>query len=297
MNKELQDHVWKHCLPKEFKEEVKYEYRRVATKATKDNYDLGFMHAHEGMFGHHNLTSDAEGEDEMLTVSQKRVQGLYTLYQTYKQEERPIIEDGFYDGEMNALKMFFGSKSLPDDSSKLQASCRQVNVDSIHDNVDSLSQNPTENCDNESHISTDCDKPAEPKFKVGDYARYKGDVHKVVATTKDNRCYLNKILGSIDESDLEPYTEPTDFGKEVNFPTKKQSRNLSQEIKNCDKQFGDILKGSFLKERRLNIAAQIARTLIQGVNFLYSWSDDEIKGVAHNSIRIADALIAEVEIE
>lgn len=50
----------------------------------------------------------------------------------------------------------------------------------------------------------------EPKFKVGDYVRYKGGVHKVVATAKDNRCYLNKILGCIDESDLEPYTEPTE---------------------------------------------------------------------------------------
>jgi hypothetical protein len=50
----------------------------------------------------------------------------------------------------------------------------------------------------------------EAKFKVGDYVRYKGDVHKVVATTKDSRCYLNKILGSIDESDLKLYTEPTE---------------------------------------------------------------------------------------
>lgn len=61
MNKELQDLVWS-ILPKEFKEEVKYEYHRVATKASKEEYDLGFMHAHEGMFGLHNLTSDAEGE-------------------------------------------------------------------------------------------------------------------------------------------------------------------------------------------------------------------------------------------
>lgn len=63
MNKELQDLVWS-ILPKEFKEEVKYEYHRVATKASKEEYDLGFMHAHEGMFGLHNLTSDAEGGAE-----------------------------------------------------------------------------------------------------------------------------------------------------------------------------------------------------------------------------------------
>lgn len=39
---------------------------------------------------------------------------------------------------------------------------------------------------------------------------------------------------------------------------KKESRNLSQEIANCDKHFDNILKGSFRNERRLNIAASIA---------------------------------------
>lgn len=66
MDKQLIDRTWK-ILPKEFKEEVKKEYNRFATKATKDAYDLGFMHAHEGMFGIPNLTSDAEGENEMET--------------------------------------------------------------------------------------------------------------------------------------------------------------------------------------------------------------------------------------
>lgn len=64
MDKTLQDLAWS-LLPKEFKEEVKYEYRRVATKASKEEYDLGFMHAHEGMYGLYNLTSDAERGDAL----------------------------------------------------------------------------------------------------------------------------------------------------------------------------------------------------------------------------------------
>lgn len=185
-----------------------------------------------------------------------------------------------------------------------------------------LSQNSPENCDNGNHISTDGTKPAEPKFKVGDKVKdisspHDDGIYKVDDIKKSSNGFVYHIQGligksNVKESDLEPYaeptdhilqpfcqvlesaasTEPTDFGKEVNFPTKKQSRNLSQD---CDKHFDNILKDGFSKERRLNIAAQIARTLIQGVNFLYSWSDEEIKGVAHNSMRIADALIAECQ--
>ena len=303
MDKELIDRALA-CLPREFKEEVKYEYRRVATKATKDSYDLGFMHAHEGMFGHHNLTSDAEGEDEMLTVSQKRVQGLYTLYQTYKQEERPIIEDGFYDGEMNALKMLFGSKSLPDDSSKLQASCRQVNVDSIHDNVDSLSQNPTENCDNKSHISADCNKPAEPKFKVGDMAVVRGFKHPLLKSDgaivtilsyheKDDfySCAIAPNIGIVVAAKyLEPYTEPTNFGREVNFPTKNNLAIYLKKSKNCD--------------NRLQIAAMAMQGILSNENAiqyainnfrLQDGSRNRYQAVAECSLAFADALIAESE--
>lgn len=43
MNKELQDLAWR-SLPKEFKEEVKYEYNCVATKAIKiEQYDNSTM--------------------------------------------------------------------------------------------------------------------------------------------------------------------------------------------------------------------------------------------------------------
>ena len=149
MNKELQDLVWS-ILPKEFKEEVKYEYRRVATKASKEEYDLGFMHAHEGMFGIHNLTSDTEGE-EMLTVSRKKVQEKWQ--RAYEQEakyseaeQNPTAREELYynRGIISVIDTLFGSKCLPDEPSKLQASCGQVNVDSSHGNVDSLEPKPAE---------------------------------------------------------------------------------------------------------------------------------------------------------
>lgn len=65
MNKELIDHVWKHCLPKKFKEEVRKIYYNLLIKSTISQYDSGIMETLVSLFGYHNLTSDAEGE-EML---------------------------------------------------------------------------------------------------------------------------------------------------------------------------------------------------------------------------------------
>lgn len=85
---------------------------------------------------------------------------------------------------------------------------------------------------------------------------------------------------------VEPYTKPTDFGKEVNFPTKKQSRNLSQ---NCDKQFDNILKDGFRNERRLNIAAMA----MQGILSCDLCQNPDT--LAKSALLYADALIAECE--
>lgn len=133
----------------------------------------------------HNLTSDAEGE-EMLTCEKSRVQQQYKRATQLKDDSDPKWE--LVGDQMERVLIgLFGSKCLPDVPSKLQASCRQVNVDSshgnvdnLHDNVDSLPQNPTENCDTEDHISTDCDKAADPKFRVGD---------KVTVTAKSVSLY------------------------------------------------------------------------------------------------------------
>lgn len=270
MNKELQDLVWS-ILPKEFKEEVKRMWSVEVDCATKYKSEL---HKHRTgllyeLFGEHlhwqnNLTSDAEGE-EMLTVSRKKVQRRYHM--AYKCKHSGLLSHDdvqFWKGWQSALDDLFGSKCLPDniDSS-------EPNVDSSHGSVDSLEP-----------------KPAEPKVKVGDYVRYKGDVHRVVATTKDNRCYLNKILGSIDESDLEPYTEP----KET-----KAEEVADKAIKPVAEQFDNILRKSLSKERRLTIAAQmmqglICAPLIPGVD-----PNPPAEYLAQMAFRLADALIAEAE--
>lgn len=118
MNKELQDLVWS-ILPKEFKEEVKYEYRRVATKASKEEYDLGFMHAHEGMFGIHNLPSDTEGE-EMLTVSRKRLQEEFeTAKKIGSSKMSSKMLAGAADMACKTLDNIFGSKCLSDDGDEV----------------------------------------------------------------------------------------------------------------------------------------------------------------------------------
>lgn len=250
MMKELQDIAW-NCLPKEFKEEVKkvariYSGRTSALFGAERHLANKFLDEFIGLFGLHNLTSDAEGE-EMLTVSRKRVQEVYAKNIAASNSDGHNSYDyGYYDGVINILSTLFGSKCLPDEEPK----------------------------------------PAEPKFKVGDYVRYKGGVHKVVATAKDNRCYLNKILGCIDESDLEPYTEP-----EKNIA---ENHNLSQ---SCDKEFINILKNSFSKERRLAIAAQmmqglICAPLVPGVD-----PNPPAEYLAQAAVRLADALIAEAEKE
>lgn len=156
MTKELQDLAWS-CLPKEFKEEVKKEYRK--------GYVCETLTMLITLFGHHNLTSDVE-EEGMLCVKASKVREMYAL------NENILYSDSTHKGAIllkKKLTDLFGSKCLPDN-----IATSAPNVDSSHGNIDSLSQNPPENCNKANHISTDDSKPA----------------------------------------------EPTDFGREVNFPTK-----------------------------------------------------------------------------
>lgn len=70
MTKELQDHVWS-ILPKEFKEEVNEIYlNAVVRHPCGYNYKTDLL---KYLFGIHNLTSDAEGE-ELLTCEKYKVE-------------------------------------------------------------------------------------------------------------------------------------------------------------------------------------------------------------------------------
>lgn len=175
--------------------------------------------------------SDAEGE-EMLTVSRNNVMAYYRDAQEDEEEFHPAVENAcniMYQravGRRQMLKRLFGSKCLPD-------------------NVDSLSQNPPENCNKANHISTDDSKPA----------------------------------------------EPTDFGREVNFPTKNNSTIYLKKSKNCD--------------NRLQIAAMAMQGILSNIDLLKNvleagmetLSGDGLsyQAVAKASLLFADALIAEAE--
>lgn len=262
MDKELIDRTWS-ALPKEFKEEVKYEYRRVATKATKDEYDLGFMHAHEGMFGIHNLTSDVEGE-EMLMVSRKRVQEIYTQNQNEIIRENVSSSDkDCYETVNEVLKTLYGSKCLPDEVG------------------------------NEDNFTTKESKPAEPKYGLGDKVMLNGCGGFVITSfyldpyTQEYKYRLGGFKGHFCESDLETYTGP-----EENIA---ENRNFSQD---CDKHFDAILKDGFQGLRRLNIATQV----LCAITPKYQDDGDGIglsvlneKNMIKCAYRLADALIAEAE--
>lgn len=230
---------------------------------------------------------DAEGE-EMLTVSRKRVQEMYAANERIK-ADFPDKETAHISDHINhVLKHLFGSKCLPD------------NVESLEPNVDSLPQNPTENCDNKSHISADCNKPAEPKFKIGDKVRYRpsGEVYEVEGKTGRQHYALKGWITDIVESDLEPYTRsnpnPSNSG-ELKLQTAEDKSevnyvNLSQNIKNCD--------------NRLQIAAMAMQGILSNGNAiqyainnfrLQDGSRNRYQAVAECSLAFADALIAESE--
>lgn len=230
---------------------------------------------------------DAEGE-EMLTVSRKRVQEMYAANERIK-ADFPDKETAHISDHINhVLKHLFGSKCLPD------------NVESSEPNVDSLPQNPTENCDNKSHISADCNKPAEPKFKVGDKVRYRpsGNVYEVEGKTGRQHYALKGWLKDVLESDLEPYTRsnpnPSNSGElKLQTAEDKSEVNLSiylKKSKNCD--------------NRLQIAAVAMQGILSNIDLFknvletgtetLSGDDISYRAVAKASLLFADALIAEV---
>ena len=130
MTTELQNKVWP-ILPKEFKEKVKKKYARCVKIDADDNPNLpayavksaiSRMTLLEKLFGHHNLTSDAEGE-EILTCEKSKAMQLYSHLLDLVENER--ISEHYSEwcdlereyialfGE-NVFADYFGSKCMPD---------------------------------------------------------------------------------------------------------------------------------------------------------------------------------------
>lgn len=360
MDKTLQTKAW-NCLPKEFKEEVKAMYNRPFL----NDLDFGYKSALLNLFGHHNLTSDAEGE-EMLTVSRKKVQRRYHM--AYKCKHSGLLSHDdvqFWKGWQGALDDLFGSKCLPDERNEDSFTTKEpkfkykegdkvvrycdgkvyVVVDYCEDDninhyimVDALGNRYSDSEGNlelyegpkycvgqevrhkgQNHeigeiVKYGCDedpgrysvrfgkeyhniseamlepyeepKSAEPKFKVGDIVRFKYccTTYRIDGFKMSDGVMLYQV-GEVwaEESDLEPYTEP------------KENANLSQEAANCDKLFDNILKDSFAKERRLNIAAMAMQGILSNPTATNGpkLTDGDEKTLAEWSLRFADALIAE----
>lgn len=277
MKQELQDKAWR-ILPVEFREEVKKEYAKCVAIDIDDNPNLPAYAVEsaisrrallENLFGRHNLTSDAEGE-EMLTVPRKDIVELYREVQKTISQCKGTGLATQAIGIRSVIWSFFGSKCLPDDTN--------------------LSEKLT---------------GSEPKFRKDEKVRIKGvagfDVIKAIyGTGKDGYRYeLVNEIAIYDESDLEPYTEPAE---EASPNVNSSDIDIDELVaKGCvpdpAKQFDNILKDSFSKERRLTIAAQmmqglICAPLIPGVD-----PNPSAEYLAQAAFRLADALIAEAEKE
>lgn len=262
MDKTLQTTAW-NCLPREFREEVKKEWSCIddVDRLPHDAFLRGKYQQMRDLFGIHNLTSDAEGEVELLHVTRQKVMVLYAnakkLHDLYtsatcinEAESRTIDHT---DGTMSVLKTLFGSKCLPDLSEVKRT----------------LSENLSEQ------------KPAEPKYHRGEKVCYNGYVYEIEGIVGKNRYALKGLNFDLDEDMIEPYIKP-----EENIAG---NRNLSQD---CDKEFDNILKNSFSKERRLNIAAMAMQGMLSNTTRFSSY---EISDLVRISLNCADALIKEAE--
>lgn len=166
MNKELQDKAWS-VLPKEFKEEVKKLYREFTF--TREGYYVE-------LFGLHNLTSDAEGE-EMLTIPRRKVQEMYARNDAIcNASERPkdYLEPRYEYADAITLTLadLFGSKCLPDDADSSEKKenrcekcgapnssiCAHMNCQDYPSQSEPKPAEPEEESRNLSQETANCDK-------------------------------------------------------------------------------------------------------------------------------------------
>lgn len=219
------------------------------------------------------FTDEEEKESEREDNPQARAwEALTPVMRTYCCNMRRTSHDG---NVVDLLDRLFGPKCLPDGNSS--------NVDEIGKDCNVDSSEP---------------KPAEP-FKVGNKVKvykignvFDGAIGEIIDVSNYGSCY---VLFPDNQAwfrfcDLEPYTEP----EEETSPNVDHSDIDIAELvaKGCvldpAKQFDNILKGSFSKERRLNIAAMMAQAILTRV-------DDTPQVIADAAFRHADALIAESE--
>ena len=286
MTKELIDLAWR-CLPKEFKEEVKelYEHENEVIVPISGVTTLNKI------FGYHNPTSDAEGEEMLYcdkSVVQSMAKSAIHSIQIHDYKGNTIASQNmatFNRGMMCALETLFGSKCLPDE---------KINPESLVTTIKDSMEHPLPDKILLDGIAEP--KPAEPKFKVGDEVVWdKRIIAHVDEILNDGDYIIYSRIGKrhiVHESDLEPYTEPeedlipSNSGEFKSQVTDNQPRNLSKNIENFDKPICN----------RLQIAAMAMQGILANGSLLPDpklMENEVIESVASLSVRLADTLIAE----
>lgn len=319
MAKELQNRAWS-CLPKEFKEEVKKLYTDALDASNSPhepddrkwgNYRVALL---EKLFGIHNLTSDAEGEEEKLYVKRKWVQEMYkNNCDEIRRENISSSDKDCYEYANEVLKTLFGSKCLPAETQEVTQfkfkvgdkvvyhpfksnSFYNAEVLEIRDKEDKPYLLHLEDAENlwaysievQSIAETYPDekpKPAEPEFKVGDIVRFKYccTPHRIDGFKMLDGVMLYQV-GEVwaEESDLALYTEP-----------------LSQDSpENCDNgnrisNFDHIADDRKMVPSRLQITAMAMQGILS--NPSPQMVEMPIDRVAQLADAMASILIAECE--
>lgn len=298
MDKTLQTAAWR-CLPREFREEVKKIYNADDPLAFPEENGL-----FDYIFGRHNLTSDAEGE-EMLMCNKGVVKALYLE----SLKCAPKLER--WKGIKWTLDRLFGSKCLPDEPASEEPKPFKYKVgqkvilhfyggevstitEAFNDggvwNKYKVKALPNHVCNENELDPYEEPKPAEPRYHVGQRVQCLNDgkTYIVLAKVGKHHYSLQGVEHDVHEDYLEPYNETAE---------NKANEIADKAIKPIEEHFDNILKDSFAKERRLNIATTIIERIIKSEYYSLSekYREDNIKEMVKVSLQITDAIMAECE--
>lgn len=322
MNKTLQDLVWS-ILPKEFKEEVMKIYNHnVGAKPMPENMSRGKSILRD-IFGHDNLTSTSEeAVIELLYVTRqkvmgllanaKKIHGLYTTTNCINNEESQ--QRDMCTGTICVLLNLFGSKCLPDEEPPLKITAAEDCVRWAKEEMGIAEHAP-------SRKKSQKMKPIESMVSV--YLATKEEDEEFRMLLHENGFQWNGgnllIDSSCWDSDIQeskihfvyPDKTVTYCGEKASDTLtfsefKKQYfgeefRNLSQSSSNCDKEFDNILRDSFSKDRRLNLAIQILSGMLSNQEMLSNLvcgettTEGVVKCIVNATMMYTDALITECD--
>lgn len=327
MNKELQDKAWA-VLPKEFREEVKKEWKSVdnVERLTHDAFLRGKYSMLTSLFGEHNLTSDTETE-EMLIISRKAAEEFYDKYfgkrlcEVNRSSMRYAINALFGGkcrvGEDDVIET--KPKFKVGDKVKILSDGRTGTITSIKespapyfviwDNIQGITGGYLTESDIELYTE-------EKKFLVGekviisddprigkDFRGRIGTVAFINSTDQRTVDVGDGVFDCFHISHLEPYIEPkqenTLFSENV-----KNENNGNHIVENENKQPENDKKDLNLsvfvspieKQYHIMVAAEAMKGMLANTNIIMSCGDleDNQEYITKHAVEYADALIKEI---